>query len=684
MINKVIEKIILLVAAATFFVPLIFAPKNFIFPFIVPKIVVLRSLVLLLLGLYVLLLSIDWQRYRPRLTPTMIGVLAFWISFAISTFAGVDWYRSFWDNHERMLGLFTVSHYILLYIILASVMKSWDQWKWLLRAFLMAGGVVMVIAAIQRYYNPEFLLNRSGSRTASTLGNPIYVSGYGLFLVFLGYFLVWRERHLFWRVFAVMGGALGFLGIFWGGTRGAFLGFLAGVCVLLLTYIIVHRHNRRVRIASIFIVAITVIAFVALFSYRRTIFVQKIPVIGSLLNVSLSSGTANTRIMAWGVAWEGFLDRPIFGWGPSNYYYAFNKYYRAEFLEHGWQETWFDNAHNIVMNTLTERGVIGLLFYLGLFGITIRSLILAYRRGMADAHTAGVGSAFLVAHFTAATFVFENPTSYLYFFVFLAALDNLSATVALSTGAAVIPRKLSLPLSGLAAMVILLMVYATNINPARANMNTLRLLRIVYRFADPAYKPAVDPTTLYETHTIIPTPHIDDIRNDFVRTAIDVLDEMARSGKGQEARNLAVFAFKELEKNRALHPLDIRVHLAEGQLAQHIASLTGYAELLVDAEPIVEEAVRLSPERQQGHYLLVGIKLPLGKTDEAIAILRQSIANDPKIAEGWWRLAYILRDVGKLDEAKELVREARSRGLNFDERGAEIVNSILPVSGTPS
>ena len=41
---------------ATFFVPLIVAPASFIFPFIVPKVVVLRSLILLLAAGYAVLL----------------------------------------------------------------------------------------------------------------------------------------------------------------------------------------------------------------------------------------------------------------------------------------------------------------------------------------------------------------------------------------------------------------------------------------------------------------------------------------------------------------------------------------------------------------------------------------------------------------------------------------------------
>src|SRR5690606_23008886 len=88
--------------------------------------------------------------------------------------------------------------------------------------------------------------------------------------------------------------------------------------------------------------------FVVLFINRKTDFVANIPAVGRLLNTDVSS--TNTRVMAWGVAFEAWQEKPVFGWGPNNFYYAFNKYYKPQFLEYGFGETWFDNAHSVIMN----------------------------------------------------------------------------------------------------------------------------------------------------------------------------------------------------------------------------------------------------------------------------------------------------------------------------------------------
>ena len=192
--RKTLEQVVKILIYATFFVPLIVLPSSFIFPFIVPKILFFRSLVEIMLGGYILLLLINWQDYKPRFTAMNLALAAFLLSFALSTFFGVDPYHSFWDNHERMLGLFTIFHYVAYYFICSSVFKNWTEWKKALKVFLTAGSLVMFVAFLQ-VFKPDFLLNGGSPRVASTLGNAIYVGGYGLFLTFVSFLLFVKEKN---------------------------------------------------------------------------------------------------------------------------------------------------------------------------------------------------------------------------------------------------------------------------------------------------------------------------------------------------------------------------------------------------------------------------------------------------------------------------------------------------------
>ncbi|MBT3539012.1 O-antigen ligase family protein [Candidatus Parcubacteria bacterium] len=655
-------------AILSFFTPLLVPYKHFIFPFIVPKIVVLRSLILLMLGIYILLLVTNVEKYKLKLNPVNIVVGLFLVSFGVSTFIGPDWYRSMWDNHERMLGFFTVFHYILYYFILSSVFKEWKDWRFLMRVFLTAGSIVMLIGLWQKFVNPEALLNRNAVRVSATLGNAIYMSGYGLFLSFIGVLLGLKEKKKsFWQWYSFLGAFLGFAGIFLGGTRGTFLGLMAGLLVVVIGYILMLKDHARLRKYLIGLIIAGILVLGISWVYRDTAFINKTPVVGRLVNISLSSGSAETRLMAWEIAVDAWKEKPIIGWGPNNYYYAFNKYYRSEFLEHGFHETWFDNAHSVIFNTLAVQGIFGISFYFGMFLIPI---YLLWRDRRKQIHIVIFSSAFLVGHFVHNAFVFENPTSYLYFFFFLAFVNHtLTMSDVSDTKDGGSGKKVGLPIMGIVMFFILLFVYTTNINPARANMRSFDAIQNLSR--------GMDPVKLFNNAVEIPTPHIDDIRNDFGRMGSQLIVEHIRKDDFDSVKDTYELIYSELKKNIELHPMDIRVHIQLSQLVQFVADATKNATLLFEAEALLEDAHAFSPKRQQVEYILAQIKLRLGKGQEAVEILRTSVDNNYKIAEGWWRLASFHYTLGQKDVARDVVNEAREKGVVFTGQGKKIVDQIL-------
>lgn len=670
--QKNLEYIIKFLIGTTFFVPLILLPSSYIFPFIVPKIVWFRSLVLIMLGIYILLLSCDWNKYKIRLTPVNIVVGLFFVSFAVSTFVGVDWYRSFWDNHERMLGLFTVFHYVVYYFIAVSVVKGWEDWKWLLRLFLGAGIIVMFIGLFQKI-NPELLLNRGSDRVSATLGNSIYFSGYGLFLLFVGYLLSIKEKvkktnPWFW--YAVAGAVLGLWGIFGGGARGAFLGLLIGLGVLTISYIFTLKENKKLKqgLGGLMVLGFVVLGL--LFSFRQTNFVKNIPAVGRLVNTEISS--TNTRVMAWGIALDALREKPVFGWGPNNYYYAYNKYYRPEFLEHGWGETWFDNAHSVIMNTLAVQGVVGIITYLGMFLVAITMLWRGYKKNNLDKHVVGVGIAFLLAHLASLVTVFDNPTSYLYFFFFLAFVSQYTNNLALPTEKNT-NKDVSLGLAVLVGCFTLLLIYSTNINPAKANGATLEAIQ--------GFSNGRDVSGLYLTASSIPTPHIDDVRNDFVRSVAMAIPDYTQHGQAEKAGKLFDLALDELKKNQILHPLDIRINIQMAQLIQtkfQVDPTNIQPELLLLAENVLQDALEKSPKRQQIFYSLSSVEMQLGKLAEAEKLLQRTVEQSPKIAEGWWRLALVYQQAGRYEDALKIIDETlSSTEIILDDRSKEIMNSII-------
>ncbi len=683
--KKVIEWGIKCVIYATFIVPLVLVPSSFIFPFVVPKILLFRSLVLVLGAGYLALLLINYEEYRLRRTPLTIAVGFFILSFGLSTFIGVDPYHSFWDNHERMLGLFTLLHYFVYYLVATAIFKKWADWRLALHLFLFAGSIAMLVG-VKQHFDPDYLLNQGSPRVASTLGNAIYVGGYGLFLFFVGLLLFVKEKILAWRVVQAALGMLGFVGMILSGTRGTMLGLLAGLMVMLFSYGFIVNTNQKIRRIMLGLLALFIVVLGLLYVKRTEPWVRTIPTLGSLLNISTSAGSASTRLIAWKIAIESWKERPIFGWGPNNFFYAFNKYYNPTSLEHGYSETWFDNAHNIILNTLTVQGIVGFAAYLGIFVVGAFSVFRRTKNIDTDVNLSVIGAGFLAAHLVQNITVFENPTSYLYFFFWLAMINRLSgeyenrlpshARVAAKSASDKILHHPGL-LVGLFAVTALL-IYIFNVQPARANQKTLRTLQALNE--DPL---GIGFVAMQDSFNFS-SPHIDDIRSDVARTVTEVLGRYYQKMTPQQSNQLIDAAIGALEKNVLLHPADIRTYLLLGQLYQLKALADNNAQYVVEAERFVQTALDYSPRRQQLLYTLANLKVQLGKANESVILLEQAISDDPKIAESYWRLAYIYKLANRLDLAKAVFARAHAAGVVFDDQGKQVETLIMSATSTPS
>jgi O-antigen ligase len=96
----------------------------------------------------------------------------------------------------------------------------------------------------------------------------------------------------------------------------------------------------------------------------------------------------DTRISLWIVAWEMFLDAPWMGQGPHTYRLLYPEYLnRVEFPDWVRFDPWGTAVpwpHNIYLETLAERGVLGLLALSSLVGIALYYTVQARRGGGAE------------------------------------------------------------------------------------------------------------------------------------------------------------------------------------------------------------------------------------------------------------------------------------------------------------
>lgn len=630
---------------------------------------------MMMLGFYSLLLILDWKEYKPKFTPVNIAVFLFWLSFGISTFTGVDAYHSFWDNHERMLGFFTITHYVIYFFVCTAVLKTWAEWRLALKIFLIAGSGVMFVGLLQ-VGNPDLLLNQGSNRVASTLGNPIYVGGYALFLSSMAILLFAKEKTLYWRWILGAMFLLAFANIFFSGTRGDILALGVAIPLTIFLLAISIRDNPKIKMYLWGSLIAFALLFGILYFNRQTDFVKDIPAVGRAINTSYSDIKASPRWIAWKIALQGWQVKPMFGWGPNNYFYVFNTYYNPLSLDHGYGETWFDNAHNIVLNTMAVQGTFGILVYLLLFVIAVSSLWLAYRKKHIDILLFVILSVYVISHLVENITVFENLTSYIYFMFVLAMVSSLTLIPNEKSEKTVsVNNKISVGAFSTMLVLVFIFVFIFNIQPSRANSKSLTAIKTLNQ-NPPMALTAVEDALHFQS------PHIDDIRSDISRSVVQISYSLMQNQQQTQTdflKNLVNICYTELHKNTDLHPLDIRNQMTLSQITQILAQLNNDPNKMLEAENYLKDALEKSPRRQQLIYSLSMLQMQLGKFNDAIKLLDGAIKDNVKIGESYWRLAYVYKIAGENEKALNILQYAETNGVIFTENENNIIAQIMAV-----
>ena len=294
-----------------------------------------------------------WTRVKALFKkPIAIAVTVFVAMFEIACIFAYDAHAAFWSNYERGEGGFQMLHYYLFFLLLLFLFTEEKQWRHFFKMSLIAAGAMVLYGLGGNYSLNGFIGPYSGQTTnlptnwwqaltvgrfQGSLGNSAYVDAYLLFTMFyIGY--LWTSAKIAntlkkWHVwlYSILLVVMLFFFIL-GATRGAFLGLMAGIFAAVVY--IVFAAKGRVRKWGAVILGLLIIFAAFVYMDRKDPILQKIPE-GRLLQISLSDPTAQTRLWVWGEAWQGFLERPITGWGPENFTAVYDKFFNPKFYNPG-------------------------------------------------------------------------------------------------------------------------------------------------------------------------------------------------------------------------------------------------------------------------------------------------------------------------------------------------------------
>src|SRR3989344_1244230 len=669
-VNKYLQYAIVVGLFASLFVPFIIS-TDFFFPFITGKNFAFRILTEVVFALWIILALRD-AKFRPKFSWILIAFAAFVAIIGVADLLSPNALKSFWSNYERMEGYVTVLHLFVYFLIASSVLNSEKLWTRFFQVSIGASVIMSIYGMFQ--LAGKIVINQGGVRLDGTLGNATYLAAFMLINFFLALFLLLRARKVaMWRWIYGTVMALQLFIMYHTATRGAFVGVVGGILLSLLIVFLVSHHKTHRSVAA-GLVAGVIFLLVLGFSLKDSAFVKNQPSLSRL--ASISTTEAGPRFMVWNMAWQGFKERPILGWGQESFNYVFNKYYDPGMYA---QEQWFDRTHNVVFDWLVAGGALGLIAYLSLFAFalyyiwkqgdpsfSLRSFstrLFQFWRGSEIPYflEKSVLTGLLAAYFIQNLFVFDNITSYILFFAVLAYIHSISG----STVRHIHEREINAGVvnSIIAPLVIVglgFLVYAVNIVPMRASATLIDALRPQQEGPGKNleyFKKALSFHTLGDAET----------REQLTQGALQVL--YAQSVPLNIKQEFFDETRSELTKKVERTPHDARYFLFFGSFLNRAGDSEGAIATLT-------KALELSPKKQTIMFELGSVYINKREYDKALTVMRQAFDLEPEFTEA--RVIYAVAAVyaKQFDVAAELMKRFEGLAQEYDERLVQAYSAV--------
>ena len=617
--------------------------NNTFFPFIVGKSFAFRVIIEILFGGWIVLVYLN-EEYRPKISFIFIAVALLVAVVGIANVFGVNIDKSIWSNYERMDGYITILHLFAYFIVLISFVKNQKHWDQLFNVMIVAS-CVMGLIGITEILDP----NISVSRLSTTLGNPIYLAVYMLFHIFITLYCLFRNEVKSWgflQIFYIVALVLQTINLYFTATRGTILGLIGGLILAAILIALFETKRRTLRKMAIGTIGVMII-FIGLFvSFKESSFIKESPVLGRFATMSFNSDTGWSRFKIWEIAYQGFQERPILGWGQGNFPDVFNKYYNPELHS---IEPWYDRAHNVFFDWLIAAGILGLVSYLLIF---VASIYQIWKKKEDDFTIVGksILTGLLAAYFVHNIFVFDNLISYILFFAVLAyihfrsmknselkgfqKINNLSQSVRSKIGG----NKKDMTVPTLVLLATLATIYTVNYAPYMQNKTLIEALRTYpespHKNLD-LFKKALNYDSFGKTET----------RERLLFEAINVNGLQVDQEIKDDFRDLAR---EETQKQIEENPGDAKYPLFATSLYKSFG-------MSVEAKESIELAYKISPQKQAVLFEMGSLHMEAGEFKEALEVFKKAYDISPGYEKAVQRYGLAALYAGDEELAKEIL-----------------------------
>jgi putative inorganic carbon (HCO3(-)) transporter len=685
--NKILLGLINFSSFLILFTPLIVS-SSFYFPFVGPKSLFFMGLAEVIFFSWLILIFID-PRYRPKFNLLLLALIFYLLIFILASIFGVNPSYSFWSKHERMTGILMQLHLFGFFLVLSSTFNK-EDFKNLFS--------VSIFVAILAGFSAILSIGDPTRRGGGPLGNESFLGTYLLFNIFFALYLYfssldWKKNFglisfFILSFFLLLAGvnlkgqsflSSLFLIFYKSGARAAKISLYGAIFLLFLLWLISQKKKSFKILGFLILIPSFILISFALYSimFQPSSFFRQL--------IEKEVGSFGGRFYVWEIARKGFLERPWLGWGPENFEFAFLKNYNPCFgTEECGGDIWYDRAHNVIFDTLSTTGILGLISYFFLFFASFYILWKNYLANKINFWPAGIFTSLLCAHFIQNLTVFDMVSSYMVFFLSLAFIASLEKEKES-------PKEIKKPnilISIFISILFFICFFEFVILPIKSSVlviSTVPRLEIVSSLQTKENSFILVPQATTTNGVLVrkyltPEKRIQiyqealkasplgkyQIREFFAENSIQFfMSDAIGKVSLEEAKKEFDFLVSELEKTIKENPIDFRAHLKLGEV------LNLYSQIdktkTKKAEEVLRKAIELSPKNQQGYWQLAQNMIFQNRFDEAIDLAQRAVNLEPKLEKSHYILIKFLKIVGKEDLAKQKLEEAIKINPNWKE-----------------
>ncbi len=321
-------------------------------------------------------------------------------------------------DYNRRQGLFTQLSYLIFFCLLVLNLLIIYNYKKLINYLLFSisfSGFLVALYGLIQYLGYDYFIWQEtvvANRVISSIGQPNFLASFLVLSLGASFYCLFTFKRLYFKLFFLVFILMQLLTIYLSSSRSSLIALILAFFVSFLIFIKKRKNSLIYAFSTIISISILIFILVNFLPSNR---------FSQIFN--LNEGSSLARKEFYRASLEIIKERPLLGHGLEQAGHRFVKYYKPDWALFSKINDYPDRAHNIVLDTIINIGIIGFLVYLLLFSYFFYFLFKKNTEKNKNFYFLYLG---LLAYITSLMFSFSSLATSFYFWSILSIIFSIS------------------------------------------------------------------------------------------------------------------------------------------------------------------------------------------------------------------------------------------------------------------